>query len=263
MAERQILTWNTSTRHPYYHHNLLFIKLNIEYNCYEQIFTANWKTDTLNLAIFDLDNTLLSGDSDYLWGQYLVKQGLVDAETYEKENQRFYDEYKAGTLDIFEFLKFSLQPLANNDLELLLKIRAQFIKDIILPIIPTSSRKLLEKHRKQNHTILIITATNLFVTDPIAKALSVDTIIATEAEIKNGRYTGEVSGTPCFQEGKVKRLNSWMGKNNKTLDNSWFYSDSHNDLPLLELVTYPVAVDPDEQLANHAHNQGWPTISLR
>ena len=217
----------------------------------------------MNLAIFDLDNTLLTGDSDYLWGQYLVKQGLVDADFYESENQRYYDEYKAGTLDIFAFLKFSFQPLANNDLQQLLQFRKEFISEQILPIIPEASRALLDKHRKQNHYILIITATNLFITEPIAEELSADDIIATEPEFKNDRYTGEVSGTPCFQEGKVTRLNSWLETKNKTLDNSWFYSDSHNDLPLLRLVTHPVAVDPDEILAQVAVEQGWPIISLR
>jgi HAD superfamily hydrolase (TIGR01490 family) len=217
----------------------------------------------LNLAIFDLDNTLLTGDSDYLWGQYLVKQGLVDADFYESENQRYYDEYKAGTLDIFAFLKFSFQPLANNELEQLLRFRKKFISEHILPIIPDAARALLDKHRKQNHYILIITATNLFITEPIARELSADDIIATEPEFKNDRYTGEVSGTPCFQEGKVTRLNSWLETKNKTLDNSWFYSDSHNDLPLLKLVTHPVAVDPDEILAQVAIEQGWPIISLR
>lgn len=217
----------------------------------------------MNLAIFDLDNTLLTGDSDYLWGQYLVKQGLVDADFYESENQRYYDEYKAGTLDIFAFLKFSFQPLANNDLQQLLQFRKEFISEQILPIIPEASRALLDKHRKQNHYILIITATNLFITGPIAEELSADDIIATEPEFKNDRYTGEVSGTPCFQEGKVTRLNSWLETKNKTLDNSWFYSDSHNDLPLLRLVTHPVAVDPDEILAQVAVEQGWPIISLR
>jgi len=215
------------------------------------------------LAIFDLDNTLLTGDSDYLWGQYLVKQGLVEADFYERENQRYYDEYKAGTLDILAFLKFSFQPLANTSLEKLLKLRKKFISEHILPIIPDASRALLDKHRKQSHYILIITATNLFITEPIAQELSADDIIATEPEFKNNQFTGEVSGTPCFQEGKVTRLNTWLETKNKSLDNSWFYSDSHNDLPLLKLVTHPVAVDPDEILAQVAVEQGWPIISLR
>lgn len=216
----------------------------------------------MSLAIFDLDNTLLSGDSDYLWGQYLAQQGLVNAEEYEKENQRFYDEYKQGTLDIYAFLKFSFRPLVEIELDTLLEIRKKFIAERILPIIPDASRALLNKHRKQNHHILIITATNLFVTEPIAKELAVDDIIATQAEFKGGRYTGEVLGTPCFQQGKVTRLNIWLNARNQTLNDSWFYSDSHNDLPLLKLVTHPVAVDPDKKLEQHAHDQGWPVISL-
>ncbi len=216
----------------------------------------------MSLAIFDLDNTLLSGDSDYLWGQYLAKQGLVDTEEYEKENQRFYDEYKQGTLDIYAFLKFSFRPLADNNLDLLLDIRKKFIAECILPLIPDASRALLEKHKKQNHRILIITATNRFITEPIAKELSVDDIIATQAEFKNNRYTGEVDGIPCFQEGKVTRLNSWLKSHNESLDNSWFYSDSHNDLPLLKLVTHPVAVDPDKILEQFTKDHGWPVISL-
>jgi len=216
----------------------------------------------VSLAIFDLDNTLLSGDSDYLWGQYLAKQGLVDAEQYEKENQRFYDEYKQGTLDIVAFLKFSFKPLAEHDLNTLLQIRQTFINECILPIIPDASRALLKKHREQNHYILIITATNLFVTEPIAKELAVDDIIATQAEFKDNRYTGEVLGIPCFQEGKVTLLRTWLDEHNETLEDSWFYSDSHNDLPLLKLVTHPVAVDPDKKLAEYANNAGWPIISL-
>ena len=216
----------------------------------------------MSLAIFDLDNTLLSGDSDYLWGQYLSKQGLVNAKEYEKENQRFYDEYKQGTLDIYAFLKFSFRPLADHNLDLLLDIRKKFIAECILPLIPDVSRTLLEEHKKLNHTVLIITATNLFVAEPIAKELAVDHIIATQAEFKNNRYTGEVEGTPCFQEGKVTRLNIWLKSHNESLDNSWFYSDSHNDLPLLKLVTHPVAVDPDKILEQYANDRGWPVISL-
>lgn len=216
----------------------------------------------MGLAIFDLDNTLLSGDSDYLWGQYLAKQGLVDEAEYEEKNQRFYHDYKQGTLDIFAFLKFSFRPLAENELEVLLEIRKKFISECILPIIPDKSRELLDKHRKQNHPLLIITATNLFITEPIAKQLSVDDIIATQAEFKDGRYTGEVLGTPCFQDGKVERLQMWLKEHDKTLNDSWFYSDSHNDLPLLNLVSHPVAVDPDKKLEQHAKNQSWPIISL-
>lgn len=217
----------------------------------------------MELAIFDLDNTLLNGDSDYLWGRYLAAKGIVDGDYYERENQRFYDEYKVGTLDIFEFLRFSLQPLADNELDTMLALRQQFIESEIDPIILPKARALLQQHRDQGHVLLIITATNHFVTQPIAEKLGVDDLIATDPEFKNGRYTGEVSGTPSFKEGKVERLNDWLSKNGYNLASSWFYSDSHNDLPLLEMVTHPFAVDADETLKQHAEFKGWPIISLR
>ena len=217
----------------------------------------------MNLAIFDLDNTLLAGDSDYLWGQFLVENGLVDGEFYQRENQRFYDEYKSGNLDIFEFLRFSLQPLADNDLDQLLKLRTQFIAEVIQPLILPAAQQLLQKHRDQGHVLLIITATNYFVTAPIAETLGVENLIATDPEIINDRYTGKVSGIPSFREGKVKRLEAWLKQNGYNLASSWFYSDSHNDLPLLEIVTHPVAVDADDTLKQHAGTKGWPNISLR
>ncbi len=217
----------------------------------------------MNLAIFDLDNTLLNGDSDYLWGRFLAAEGIVDGDFYERENQRYYDEYKAGTLDIFEFLRFSLQPLANNKLESMLELRQKFMASTIEPIILPKARKLLQKHRDQGHVLLIITATNTFVTQPIAEALGIDNLIATDPEFKGNRYTGEVSGTPSFREGKVTRLNDWLKKNGYNLASSWFYSDSHNDLPLLEMVTHPIVVDADDTLLQHAAAKGWDSISLR
>ena len=217
----------------------------------------------MDLAIFDLDNTLISGDSDYLWGKYLVACGLVDVDNYESINQRFYDDYQNGSLDIYAFLKFSFEPLANHSLDTLLEIRSKFLNECIWPLISKQSRDLIQKHRDKGHYLLIITATNLFITEPIARKLGVESIIATEAQIVNGQYTGEVEGIPCFKEGKVKRLNDWLKSTSHNLDNSWFYSDSHNDLPLLELVTHPVAVDPDEKLEQHANNNNWPIISLR
>lgn len=215
------------------------------------------------LAIFDLDNTLLNGDSDYLWGQFLVEKGVVDGDYYEKENQRFYDEYKAGTLDILEFLRFSLAPLATNELTTLLAWHAEFMQKKITPIMQAKARALIEKHEKAGDTLLIITATNSFVTAPIAAAYSIRNLIATEPEIRNRRYTGNVDGTPCFREGKVERLNDWLARTGENLQDSSFYSDSHNDLPLLEMVSQPVAVDPDDTLASHAKSRGWPIISLR
>jgi len=215
------------------------------------------------LAIFDLDNTLLNGDSDYLWGQFLAQQGLVESAHYEKENQRFYDEYVAGTLDIFEFLKFSLAPLTQMNMSELADLHNHFMDECIRPIITTQSRSLIQKHIEQDDTLLIITATNLFITEPIADELGIANILATDAEILNNRYTGKVYGTPCFQEGKVERLMSWLKKTNENLVGSYFYSDSHNDLPLLEVVKHSIAVDPDDILRSHAENKGWDIISLR
>lgn len=217
----------------------------------------------MNLAIFDLDNTLLGGDSDYLWGRWLVQHQLVDGAIYDRENQRFYSEYKAGTMDIFEFLRFALKPLAVNDLDNLLALRERFMDEVIRPIMLPAAQKLVDEHRDKGHTLLIITATNRFVTEPIAKAFGIDNLIATDPEFKDGRYTGEVSGTPSFREGKIERLNQWLKENGYNLASSWFYSDSLNDLPLLELVTHPFAVDADETLTYHAEIKGWPIISLR
>ena len=217
----------------------------------------------MTLAIFDLDNTLLDGDSDYLWGQFLAQQGRVDAASYEKENQRFYDEYVAGTLDIFEFLEFSLKPLSQIDMAELKQLHDKFMDECIKPIITHKSRDLIQYHIDQNDTLLIITATNLFITEPIAKELGIEHILATDPEIINKQYSGKVSGTPCFREGKVERLKVWLAKTGMNLADSYFYSDSHNDLPLLEMVTTPVAVDPDDTLRSHAQMKGWQIISLK
>lgn len=215
------------------------------------------------LAIFDLDNTLLAGDSDHFWGQFLATKGMVDGETYDKENQRFYDEYKLGQLDIYEFLAFSFEPLARIEPDILKTLHQEFMASQIVPIITRKSRELLDKHRQQGDTLLIITATNRFVTEPIAKELGVDHLLATDPEMLDGRYTGQVTGIPCFKEGKVTRLNAWLASTHLTMEGSWFYSDSLNDIPLLELVDNPVAVDPDDTLAQHAEMKGWPIISLR
>lgn len=215
------------------------------------------------LAIFDLDNTLLNADSDYLWGQFLAQQGHVDRTFYEKENQRFYDEYTAGTLDIFEFLEFSLAPLAKIEMNELEQMHNQFMQECILPVITNKSRALIQQHVDKKDTLLIITATNLFITAPIAKELGIQNIIATEPEIINNRYSGKVSGTPCFREGKVEKLTDWLKQTGGNLADSCFYSDSHNDLPLLEMVKRPIAVDPDDTLRSHAEMKGWDIISLR
>ncbi|NOR71826.1 MAG: HAD-IB family hydrolase [Methylomarinum sp.] len=217
----------------------------------------------MSLAIFDLDNTLISDDSDYLWGQFLVDQGIVDKDLYEEANIKFYEDYKQGELDIVEFLDFSLAPLAKNDPEQLFKWREQFIEQIIKPIQLKSAIRLVNKHRFKGDTVMVITATNRFVTEPIAKLFGIDILLATTPEVVDGRYTGKFEGTPCFQEGKVTLLNEWLENSSETLENSSFYSDSHNDLSLLKLVDNPVAVDPDDQLRDYAEQQGWAIMSLR
>lgn len=217
----------------------------------------------MSLAIFDLDNTLIGGDSDHAWGEFLCEQGIVDAEEYRRANDYFYEQYKNGGLDIYEFLRFALKPLATLAPEQLNTLHLQFMQEKIEPILLPKAEELLAKHREQGNFLLIITATNHFVTSPIAERLGVDAIIATDPEQVDGRYTGEVSGTPCFQDGKVTRLNKWLEAQDFSLEGSYFYSDSHNDLPLLELVTHPVAVNPDEILEEHACNKLWPVLDLR
>jgi len=219
--------------------------------------------DPMALALFDLDNTLLTGDSDYLWGMFLAEHGIVDRHSYEQENQRYYDAYKAGTLDIYEFLAFSLKPLADNDIGLLNRLHQQFMAEKIRPIMSQPAFDLIAKHRAAGDTLVVITATNSFVTTPIVKAFGIDNLLATEPEINSHGYTGRVLGVPCFQHGKVTRLHSWLTQHQLTMQGSWFYSDSHNDLPLLREVAHPVAVDPDTQLAVVARENNWPVISLR
>ena len=219
--------------------------------------------DVVSIALFDLDNTLIGGDSDYLWGCFLAEHGIVDAEAYTSENQRFYDQYLEGSLDIHEFLRFQLQPLATHKRAQLEEWREQYLAEKIDPILLPRARALLEKHRAKGDQLLIITATNRFITEPIAKRYGVNQLLATEPEIVDGEYTGGVNGTPCFQNGKVEQLDNWLLNEKQTLDGSWFYSDSHNDLPLLEKVEHPVAVDPDDKLKSHARAMGWSITSLR
>ena len=217
----------------------------------------------MTLAIFDLDNTLISDDSDYLWGQFLVDQGIVDKAQYEAANTKFYEDYKLGKLNIVEFLQFSLAPLAKHDPEQLYKWRSQFVEEIIKPIQLKPAIRLVNKHRFKGDTVLVITATNRFVTEPIVKLLRIDNLLATTPEFIDGRYTGQFEGIPCFQEGKVKLLKEWLKTSTETMENSSFYSDSYNDLPLLKLVDNPVAVDPDEKLRDYAEQHKWSIISLR
>ncbi|ROR98850.1 HAD superfamily hydrolase (TIGR01490 family) [Sinobacterium caligoides] len=217
----------------------------------------------MTLAIFDLDNTLIGGDSDHLWGEFLVANNLVDVGEFKKTNDQFYEDYKAGQLDIVAYQEFSLAPLTQYSSEQLEQMHRQFMQQVITPIRLTKAEQLIQQHRQQGHTLLIITATNLFVTGPIAEALGIEHILATEGEIIDGRYSGKMQGTPCFQAGKITRLEAWLKESNEDMAGAYFYSDSHNDLPLLKLVDHPVAVDADETLREHAKQQGWPIISLR
>ncbi len=215
------------------------------------------------LAIFDLDNTLLAGDSDHAWGEFLVEQGLVNRATYKQANDKFYQDYLHGTLDIYAYQTFALEPLTRFEPEQLVQLHQQFMQLKIAPIMLSKAIDLLAQHRQAGDFLLIITATNRFVTGPIAELLGVDDILATEPEVIDGRYTGNLIGTPCFQEGKVVRLNQWLDDHDHDLSGSYFYSDSRNDIPLLERVDHPVAVDADAALAEHALAQGWSLISLR
>ena len=217
----------------------------------------------MSLAIFDLDNTLLGGDSDHAWGEFLCEKGIVDSDEYRRANDYFYEQYKNGGLDIYEFLDFALRPLTKLDTTQLNTLHQQFMAEKIEPIILPKALELLKNHKARGDYLLIITATNHFVTGPIAKRLGVDAIIATDPEVIDGQYTGKVAGTPCFQAGKVTRLHEWLSTSPHSLDNSYFYSDSHNDLPLLELVTTPIAVNPDEILEAHANEHLWPVLDLR
>lgn len=217
----------------------------------------------MKLVLFDLDNTLLAGDSDFEWAQFLIEQGVLDREVYEARNQDFYDQYKAGTLDIFEFLDFQLKPLSRHPRAVLDAWHREFMARKIRPLIRDSARALVERHRADMR--VVITATNSFVTAPIAREFGIGHLIATEPEQRDGEFTGNAAGVPCFREGKVRRLESWLALQGMTMasfDESWFYSDSLNDLPLLERVTHPVAVDPDATLRAHAEKLGWPIISL-
>ena len=217
----------------------------------------------MSLAIFDLDNTLLAGDSDYSWGEFLVAKNLVDAELYRISNDRFYEQYKAGTLNIQEYLAFSLAPLTHYSMDELDVLHDEFMSTYIEPMMLPKAQALLNEHRARGDYLLIITATNSFVTHPIAKRLGVDDILASDAEIIDNRYTGKSTGTPCFQNGKVTRLHDWLSTHKYPLDGAYFYSDSINDLPLLELVPNPVVVDGDERLSAAAKERGWRAISLR
>lgn len=216
-----------------------------------------------SLAIFDLDNTLIGGDSDHAWGEFIVNNGYVDASSYRQQNDQFYRDYQSGNLDIIAYQEFALQPLSQYTNEQLQQMHAQFMQSYIKPMLLPKAQALVEAHRAKGHCLLIITATNRFITEPIANLLGITNLIATDGEIQNGMYTGKIEGTPSFGEGKITRLNSWLADCGEAFQTSSFYSDSHNDLPLLNKVTNPVAVDPDSTLRSIAEAKAWPILSLR
>lgn len=217
----------------------------------------------MTLALFDLDNTLLSCDSDHEWGNFLIKKKLVDEISYKAANEAFFAQYKQGILDIFEYSAFSFQPLARHSMSELKVLHSEFMDSVIHPMIGKKARDLVESHRVQGHTLVLITATNSFITRPIANEFGIEHLIATEPKIVNGRFVNEIDGTPCYQEGKVTRLEQWLEQRKTTLNGSFFYSDSINDLSLMEKVTTAIAVDPDDKLRSLAIENGWDIISLR
>lgn len=224
---------------------------------------------TRRLALFDLDNTLLAGDSDHAWGEFLIDNKLVDGEQHRKQNDSFYEDYKRGDLDIDAYVMFTLRPILDMSIEQQTELREQYFAAQIAELITPASKDLVRSHAEAGDFCLIITATNSFLTTPIAKAYGVDMLIATDLLSDGDQMTGKIAGTPCFQEGKVSRLRDWLAndaiaqRDQLTLENSIFYSDSSNDLPLLEASGEPVVVDGDERLLQIAQERGWRAISLR
>lgn len=222
----------------------------------------------MRLAIFDLDNTLIAGDSDHAWGEFMVAEGMVDPQVYKEANDQFYADYERGELDLEAYLSFSLEPLTRYSLEQLSELHDKFLQQVVEPMMLPKAKALLQQHRDQGDYLLIITSTNGFITKPIGKALGVDDILATDAEIIDGRYTGKMTGIPCFQAGKITRLQQWLDHAESQgfhgdMEDCYFYSDSLNDLPLMLEVKNPVAVDPDDALRAHAEEADWSIISLR
>lgn len=220
----------------------------------------------MNLTLFDLDNTLLNGDSDFEWSQFLIRIGVLDRELFEARNLDFYEHYKAGTLDIREFLDFQLKPLSRHARKTLDEWHQRFMREQALGMITQPARDLVDRHLAAGDVCVIITATNSFVTAPIAREFGVEHLIATEPEHKDGEFTGNVADVPCFREGKIIRLDSWLAARGWKLDSfadSTFYSDSLNDLPLLSKVKHPIAANPDATLRAHAEQHGWQIINLR
>ena len=220
----------------------------------------------MNLAIFDLDNTLLNGDSDYNWSLFLIKKGILDQSIYEQKNEEFFKDYQTGSLDIDAYAEFQFKPLRENERLFLNDLRDEYVATIIRPMITEKAKDLVNEHRSQGDQLLIITATNSFITKPIAALFGIEELIGTDLEEINNQFTGKIKGVASFQEGKVTRLNQWLDDKHLTLaqfDKTFFYSDSKNDLPLLKIVSHPVAVNPDATLNAEAKKNNWPIMSLR
>lgn len=217
----------------------------------------------MKIALFDLDNTLIAGDSDYLWGEFLCEHGYINTANHQSMHLKYYDDYRKGELNINEFLEFQLRPLTGIAPDELKRRRELFIREKIQPVMLEKAVDLVKQHRKRGHHLAIITATNRFITEPIAELFGISDLIATEAEIVNGYYTGKPSGIPSYAEGKVTRFEAWLAEHKYQSCETWFYSDSHNDLPLLEKVDHPVAIDPDTILESEARQRSWEIRSLR
>jgi len=217
----------------------------------------------MSLAIFDMDNTLIGGDADYLWGEFLCEIGAVDVETHREKNEYYFQQYNLGALDIQEYSEFAIEPLTRFSLGELASMHEQFITEKIKPIILDKAQKLIDRHKSQGDTILVITATSRFVTEAIAGLYGIDNVLAIEAEMVDGRYTGKIVGIPTYASGKVDNLMLWLEEHGETLEDSSFYSDSHNDIPLLDIVDHPVAVNPNDALRVYAEDKNWPILDLR
>ncbi|MCB1647566.1 MAG: HAD family hydrolase [Pseudomonadales bacterium] len=217
----------------------------------------------MTLAIFDLDETLIAGDSDHAWGEFLISKGLVDAARHRSINDQFYEDYKNGNLDVDAYLQFACEFLTRHPPEQLYRWREMFIEEMIRPIVLPQAQALIGFHREQQHRLLIVTATNQFITEPIAHLFGIHELIAPVPELTSTGYTGRITGVPSFGAGKVIRLKSWLQETGETLTGSYFYSDSANDIPLLEEVDHPCAVDPDSRLQATAETRQWRIISLR
>lgn len=217
------------------------------------------------LALFDLDNTLLRGDSDHAWGEFLISHGMVDADSHRATNDQFYQHYLDGRLDIHAYVEFTLQPIVQLDKHEREDLHGRFMQEVVRPMVLDKGRALVQKHRDLGDSCIVVTATNSFITQPIALEFGVDNLLATDLEEIDGRFTGKIEGIPCYQEGKVEKLRAWIEANSpgSTMGDACFYTDSVNDLPLLESVAEPVAVDPDDSLSSIARQRNWKTISLR